>query len=278
MSNFKSNALCLSLVLFILAATSFGQKSRIDFATEEQISADLEKAPCEDKERLEAVRQLFRSVGATDADIVVKEFDDVKNLIVTKKGSTNETIIVGAHYDKTSDGCGVIDNWSGIVVLANIYRTMKELTTQKTYVFAAFGKEEKGLIGSEAMAKEIPKKERVNYCAMVNFDSFGMTFPQALRNISTDSLILLAEGVSNDMKIPFGKASIDLASSDSASFRSRDIPAITLHGLGNKWDDYLHTSNDKMKNVNKQSVYIAYRHGLVVLAKIEAQACDTFRK
>lgn len=278
MKRFISYAFCVVLSVSMVAVKVDAQKSGVVFATEEQISADLEKVPCKDKERLEAVKDLFRSAGAADTDLTVEKHDDVENLIVTKKGATTEKIVVGAHYDKTVDGCGAIDNWSGIVVLANIYRTIKDLKTQKTYIFAAFGEEEKGLVGSEAMAKEIPKEERVNYCAMVNFDSFGMAYPQALRNVSTDSLISLAEGVSNEMKIPFGKAAVELARSDSASFRSRKIPAITLHGLGSKWQDYLHTSSDKMKNLNKQSVYIGYRHGLVVLAKIDAQACSAFRK
>ena len=163
------------------------------------------------------------------------------------------------------------------MILAHLYRTMKDLTTNKNYLFVAFGKEELGLIGSDAMADAIPKESRKNYCAMVNFDSFGMAYPQALRNISDEPLIKLAKETSKEMNIPFADAGIDFASSDSQSFRRKKIPAIGLHGLNNKWTDFLHSRADKVANVNTQSVYVGYRHGLVFLSKIEQRPCDSFR-
>ena len=136
----------------------------------------MELAPCKGrKERREEVKKLFLKMGAPESDIVFEKLDDVENVVVTKKGKTDETIVIGAHFDKTETGCGAIDNWSGIVIVANLYRTMKDFTTQKTYKFVAFDKEELGLLGSDAMAKKIPKEERANYCAMVNFDSFGFS-------------------------------------------------------------------------------------------------------
>jgi Zn-dependent M28 family amino/carboxypeptidase len=267
----------LLICMLALAGVALGQSSSA-IAHEEDIKRDLETVPCKDKDRLEGVKTLFTAAGADESEIELKEYKNVTNLIVTKKGTGEGTVIVGAHYDKVSDGCGALDNWSGIVILSRLYSSIKSLDTQKTFVFVAFGKEEKGLIGSEGMAKEIGKPDRANYCAMVNFDSFGLAYPQSLRNISDKSLEAVAEGVSEEMKIPFSSAAIELASSDSASFRKRDIPSITLHGLNNDWQKYLHSSGDTLKNVNSQSVYIGYRHGLVVLSKIENAPCDAFRK
>jgi Zn-dependent M28 family amino/carboxypeptidase len=155
---------------------------------------------------------------------------------------------------------------------------MKDFNTNKTYVFAAFGKEELGLLGSDEIARSIPKEKRINYCAMANFDSFGFTFPQVMRNISDSKLTNLAKEVSSELKIPFSDASIEFTSSDSESFRRQKIPAVSIHGLSDKWRDYLHDSNDKLENVNTQSVYIGYRHALNYLAKIDASGCNAFRK
>lgn len=269
---------CL-IILLSLCINSSAQQPTVKFSTEEDLKADMELVPCKGrKERLEAVKKLFIKMGAQESEVIVEKIKDVENVVVTKKGKSDEIVVIGAHYDKTDTGCGAIDNWTGIVILANLYRTMRDFTTQKTYMFVAFDKEELGLLGSEAMAKEIPKDKRTNYCAMVNFDSFGFTYPQALRNISSDSLIALAKEVSDEMKVPFGKAGIEFASSDSDSFKKRDIPAISLHGLDNQWENYLHNPNDKLAKVNMQSVYIGYRHGLVFLAKIESKPCDAFRK
>ena len=275
----KIKILPILLIWTVFCVHSFAQQSKIKISTEEEIKADMELVPCKGrKERREAVKKLFVKMGAPESDVAFERIDDVENVVVTKKGKTDETVIIGAHFDKTDNGCGAIDNWSGIVILANLYRTMKDLTTQKTYKFVGFDKEELGLLGSDAYAKQIPKEQRPNYCAMVNFDSFGFSYPQAMRNISTDSLLTLAKEVSEEMKMPFAWAAIQFASSDSESFRSREIPAISFHGLDNQWQNYLHNPNDNISKVNMQSVYFGYRHGLVFLSKIDNSPCDAFRK
>ena len=274
----------IKIFLILILLTTFfipssAQQSKIKFSTEADIKADMELVPCKGrKERREAVKQLFVKMGAAESDVAFEKIDDVENVVVTKKGKTEETVIIGAHFDKTETGCGAIDNWSGIVIIANLYRTMKDLTTQKTYKFVAFDKEELGLLGSDAFAKQIPKDKREGYCAMVNFDSFGFSYPQAMRNISSDSLLKLAKEVSEELKMPFARAAIEFASSDSESFRTREIPAISFHGLDNQWQNYLHNPNDKLSKVNIQSVYFGYRHGLVFLSKIENSPCDSYRK
>jgi Zn-dependent M28 family amino/carboxypeptidase len=272
----KSVFSVLAFLVMLAGATTFHAQS-IPISSEADLKAALERAPCKDEERQAGVTEIFASVGAAPDAIATQKLGKIENVIITKPGKTKETVIVGAHFDKTSEGCGVIDNWSGIVILAKLYKTIKELDTQKTFVFAAFAKEEKGLLGSSAMADNIPKEERANVCAMVNFDSFGFTYPQALKNVSDGSLIKLAESVSKEMKLPFASAEISNASSDSASFRAKKIPSISLHGLDGRWQNYLHSNSDKLSNVNMQSVYIAYRHGLIMLSKIENSPCNTFR-
>ncbi|HEX8367069.1 MAG TPA: M20/M25/M40 family metallo-hydrolase [Pyrinomonadaceae bacterium] len=271
------NLLSALFLLFALTAVSRAQESA-KIATEAEIKEDIIANVCKNDERLAAVKKLFGKMGATDADIKVEKIKNVENVIVTKKGKTEETVVVGAHYDKVSDGCGAIDNWTGIVILANLYRTIKDFSTQKTFVFAAFGKEELGLLGSKEMAEAIPQEKREQYCAMVNLDSFGFTYPQAMTNISDAKLINLAKETSKEMKIPFAEAVIENASSDSASFRRQKIPAISIHGMSANWQQFLHGSRDKVENVNTQSVYIGYRYALNYLAKIEAKGCADFRK
>ncbi len=267
------------LLIQCLAGGVFAQAGKIKISTEDEIKEDIKLVPCKNGERLEAVSKLFQRVGAADEEIKIENYKDLKNLVVTKKGKTDEIIIVGAHYDKVSEGCGAIDNWTGIVIIANIYRTIKNLETEKTYLFVAFDSEELGLLGSAAMAKAIPKEKRVSYCSMVNFDSFGFNYPQVLDNASSRKMTKLAKEVAAEMKFPFASASLaGIADSDSTSFISKDIPAISFHGLSNKWQDYLHGSKDKLENINVQSVYIGYRFALSFLAKADADSCAVFRK
>lgn len=279
MNNHRGLKNRLSTLFLLFALTVSGQaQASVKISNEADIREDIGLNVCKNDERLEAVKKLFRKMGATDAEIKIEKIKNVENVVVTKKGSTEETVVVGAHYDKVSDGCGAIDNWTGIVILANLYRTIKDFNTQKTFVFAAFGKEELGLLGSKEMAEAIPKEKREQYCAMVNFDSFGFTYPQAMTNISDSKLIDLAKETSKEMKIPFAVARIENASSDSASYQRQKIPAISFHGLTASWQQFLHGTRDKVENVDAQSVYVGYRYGLNYLAKIETKGCADFRK
>lgn len=163
----------LILLSVLLTGNLFGQDSRI--STEEQLKADIVLAPCKSAERLEMVKKLFLKMGAKQSDISTEKFKDSENFVVKKKGSSDETVIVGAHYDKVKDGCGAIDNWTGIVILANLYKTLAQSSTTKSYIFVAFDQEETGLLGSKAMVKSIPKENLSEYCAMVNMDSCGLS-------------------------------------------------------------------------------------------------------
>ncbi len=257
---------------------ALGQAPTLQVSTLEEITADIKAVPCKNGERLEAVKNLFKKMGAAESDIVIDTKDSLKNLVVTKKGTSEEIIIVGAHYDKVADGCGAIDNWTGITIIAHLYRTLKDTATDKTYQFVAFDSEEKGLLGSAAMAKGIPKEKRAGYCSMVNFDSFGFTYPRTFSNGSSPKMVASAKALSAELKIPFTDVRIEGADADSSSFIGKDIPAITFDGLDANWTAFLHSSNDKVENINMNSVLIAYKYGLRFIGVVDAAACDAYRK
>ncbi len=267
------------MVLFTLCITVFLQQANKPAkVTESRIIADLELVPCDSEVRFEAVKHLFFSKGVAEQDMSVETFEKGENLVVTKKGNSNEIVVVGAHYDKVDSGCGAVDNWTGLVILANLYGTMKDLSTEKTYKFVAFDSEEKGLVGSGAMAKAIPESSRNSYCAMVNVDSFGFTFPQVLDNASTDKMRDAAKVVAKEMDNSLSEASLlGVVDADSSSFKNNKIPAITFHGLSSDWRNYLHTSKDQLENINPSSVYVGYEFVLRFLKNIESSGCGSFR-
>lgn len=207
---------CIALVSYSSASA---QTAETKYRTDEELREDLKLGPCKNSERLEGVKKFFHQMGAAESDISAERIKDVQNVIITKKGKTDETVIVGAHYDKVSDGCGTIDNWTGIVILGNLYRTLREFDTEKTYLFVAFDKEEIGLVGSAAMAKSIPKEKRASYCSMINLDSFGFSYPQVLANASTSKMTAVAKDLAAEIKMPFSNASLGgVADADSSSF------------------------------------------------------------
>lgn len=270
-------ALVVSAQWFFFSVSSTSQQSRIVVSSEEEIKAEFDAVPCKENDRLQAVQALFQKMGAAASDMSVEKYKNVTNLVVRKQGTTQEIIVVGAHYDKVSEGCGAVDNWTGIVTLAHLYKSLKDVPRQKTILFVAFDKEEEGLIGSHAMAEAIKDDQLARYCVMLNFDSFGLAAPQAADNMSTRKLETFAADVAKDLKMPFSHASIPNAGADSNSFIRRKIPAITIHGMNDDWPKILHTRNDQPAKVNSRSVYLGYRLALLMLTRLDESSCDAYR-
>lgn len=243
----------------------------------EDIRKEFDAVPCDDKERLAAVQALFEKAGAAAADVAIDKHDDVENLVVVKKGKSAETIVIGAHYDKVGEGCGAVDNWTGQVAMTHLYRTLRDIPLEKTLVFVAFGREEKGLVGSRAMARAIPEEQLPRYCAMVNIDSLGLAAPQVADNMSSKALAAFTGELAKELQIPFGHASIGRANSDSSSFVARKIPAVTIHGLGRNWAKILHSHRDQASKVDATGVYLGYRLALALVVRLDQSACDAYR-
>lgn len=271
------NKLLYQLLLFVLSFStqSYAQQAKSIISTEESVAESVKLVPCKSDERFEAVKKLFVQMGAKESEILVEKFnkDKISNIVVKKKGKTDETVIIGAHYDKTDAGCGAIDNWTGVTIIAHLYKTFSQIEPQKSLIFVAFDQEEKGLLGSDAMAKAIPKEERQKYCAMLNFDSFGFTAPMTLRNVSSSKMISLAEKLAEESKFKFFSVVVEGADADSSSFLSRDIPAITFSGLDGNWQNYLHSGNDQLKKINMSSVYFGYRFALLYANRLDSSVC-----
>ncbi|MEQ1645205.1 MAG: hypothetical protein ABL959_17280, partial [Pyrinomonadaceae bacterium] len=105
----------------------------------------------------------------------------------------------------------------------------------------------------------------------------GQAYPMALRNASSPKMLKLGESIAKEGKTTFNVVEIAGASSDSASFRDKKVPAITLSGLGSDWTEILHSPKDKLDKVNLDSVYLGYRFGVVFISKLDMAACSDFK-
>ncbi len=269
------------LCFLFLASTpnaSAGQDSKVTISTEDETAQDIAHVPCDEGERLAAVKALFIKMGARAEDLLIEQRDGVRNLVVRKPGKTQATLVIGAHYDKTRAGCGAIDNWTGIVALAHIYKSLMDAPLQKTLIFVAFGKEEVGLVGSRSMVKNIKKEEVDQYCAMINIDSLGMAAPQVLQNVSSKTLTARVGEIELRMKMPFNTVNVPGVGADSLPFIEKKIPAVTISALGNGWADLLHTRHDQVAKVNTTSLYLGYRLALALVTELDNLACGVSRE
>lgn len=105
------------------------------------------------------------------------------NIIATKPGKIDQTVIIGAHYDSVSErvcedlgyvSTGAGDNASGIGVLLEVAKVLSTYKTKGTIKFIAFGAEEVGLLGSQFYAEQMTENEIQNTVTMINLDSVGV--------------------------------------------------------------------------------------------------------
>ena len=272
------SVLALLPVLMLLASpgVSSAPRTQSDFSTGKELMEDLEAVPCKDGDRLSAVKSLFEKMGVPASDFSIETLKGVSNLVVTRRGASAEKIVVGAHYDKVSKGCGAIDNWTGIVAIAHIYKALKTVPLNKTLVFVAFGKEEEGLLGSKAWVDALSKEELSRCCAMVNIDSLGMGIAQVADNMSSKSLEQLTADLAEKMNIKYAHAPIPRGASDSNSFLAKKIPALTIHSMTSDWPSVLHSTNDQASRVNSTSLYLSYRLALAVVYAIDKAKCGSY--
>lgn len=278
MKKIYQTLLSLSLLFPIIAMPRTADPAPV-LSKVEDFQAAFAAVPCKNEERLQAVKSLFLKMGAPETDIAIEKIKDVENIVIRKQGETDEKIVIGAHYDLAGDGsCGAADNWTGIVAIAHIYKSLKDVKLKKSLVFVGFGKEELGLVGSKAMAKQLKKETIPQYCAMVNVDGIGLATPQSLTNVSSKKLTDLAGELAKKIEVPFAPISLSNASSDSVSFKDKKIPAISIVGMTMDWPKIYHTKNDQAARVNPNNVYLSYRLALEMITTISENECGAYRK
>lgn len=94
-----------------------------------------------------------------------------RNIIAVKEGASDKTVVLGTHYDSVDVGNGVDDNGSGVAVVLEAARVLKDAETPQTIQFIFFGAEEAGLCGSDYHVKQMSQEQKDKTLVMINYDS-----------------------------------------------------------------------------------------------------------
>lgn len=94
----------------------------------------------------------------------------VKNIIVNFNNNSDKKIVIGAHYDNLEGSLGANDNATGVAILIEIVKYIKENGINKNIDIVFFDREEYADRGSEQYIKEVGKE---NIQAMINIDTCG---------------------------------------------------------------------------------------------------------
>ena len=177
----------------------------------------------------------------------------------------NEYIVVGAHYDHLGMGgpgsgsrsvdtvavhSGADDNASGVATVIELAeKVATEKLNKRSVIFAAFGAEEMGLVGSKAFTAE-PPVETEKMVGMFNFDMVGrLDSASNALSIGGTKTAKEIEDLLNELNPGFQLAMSGegIGPSDHASFYLQNIPVFFISTGAHS--DY-HTPNDDSELIN----------------------------
>jgi hypothetical protein len=236
----------------------------------------VRKCPEGNALRCARLQEYFRDFGCPEARLATQ---DVKgspepNVIATLPGLSDSTILVGAHFDYSprgsplynpgikdlpSKGMGLIDNWSGALLLPVIYKSLSTRPREHTFVFIGFAAEEKGLKGSKSYAALMSPEDVARAKAMVNLDCLGMSTTAVWVERADPTLWEYMKRASAVTGLPLRGMNLTSAFHfDSESFRKTKIPVIVIHSTTQETILVPHSFLDNFLLMNLKEYYDSY--------------------
>jgi hypothetical protein len=262
-SRFYAPVVTVLLLHSCIGATA--ESVHFNLVSREVIEARLGKYTGNNRQREATLKEMFAEAGCDDQHLTEQLVKGSKmpNVICLLPGNSDKVIIVGAHFDRVSEGEGVVDNWSGASLLPSFYEGLKNEPHKHTYIFIGFTDEEQGEVGSRFYARQMTQAQVAGTDAMVNMDTLGLGPTKVWVSHSdkklTDALIHTA----NQLHVSVAGVNVEHigASSDSEQFAQRKIPRITIHSFTQESFNarVIHTSKDKLSAMRLDDYYQTYR-------------------
>ncbi len=156
-----------------------------------------------------------------------------------------QSVVVGAHYDGLGRGwpdvrqgnegkihCGADDNASGVAVLVELARTLRQqIKPDRSVVFVAFTGEEAGKRGSRYYVSHAQHYPVAKTIGMINLDTVGRLESRKLLILGSESArewghIFRGAGYVTGVEVEMVSQPLD--SSDQTSFQEAGVPAVQL--------------------------------------------------
>ncbi|MFZ5517979.1 MAG: M28 family peptidase [Candidatus Zhuqueibacterota bacterium] len=235
------------------------------------------------------VVEKFKQFGADSA--WVQPFDKPAGKINTNSGNavailageTDSAIVIGSHIDSAGrEYAGANDNASGAASVLELARIWSQRPRHYTMIFASFGGEEQGLLGSKYFVKNYPDIDKV--ALMISLDMTGSDDEIMImfeRDSSQAPQWLVRDAFETDRKLGInrllypthfsainniGKGS---AGSDHEPFLVLGIPAMDFTaGVNNS---PIHTPQDVIQFISKSSLDQCGRLADALLQKYQSE-------
>lgn len=220
---------CAAFILLLLSLAIAAESVQYKPVSRDIVEARLHRYNGNNKQREATIKQLFTEAGCDDQHLSeqpVKE-SRLPNVTCALPGSSDEVIIVGAHFDHVPDVDGVVDNWSGASLLPSLYEAVKVAPRRHTYLFIAFTDEELGLVGSSSYVRSMTKEQVAAVTAMVNMDTLGLGPTEIWGSHADKGLNSALAYVAKQLNMPVTSMNVEQigASADSESLPREKFPA-----------------------------------------------------
>jgi Iap family predicted aminopeptidase len=251
----------LILLVFLSPAPAFSETVEFKVLSEGVLENRLRLAHRKMAERYQRLRTLFEETGCTDLREQKVSRSKEPNLICAVDGGepARGRIVVGAHFDHAG-GDGIIDNWTGAILLPSLAAFMREKPRRHSFHFVGFAAEEKGLLGSAAYLKSMTPEERKQIAAVVTMDSLGLTPTKCWPNSSSKELMGMAAQLAYALKTDFGGVNLDaVGNTDSMTFHKAGMPVLSLHSLTTETWKLINSPRDVWKSLSWKDYYESHR-------------------
>lgn len=248
----------------------------------QELYQQLKGVPRYNKKRAAELVDRFERVGCSGHSLSVETQRPARlpNIICELTGSSHHTIVIGAHYDKTPRGRGIVDNWTGASLLPLLYQHLRQQSRQHTFLFIGFAEEEFGLVGSEAFVRSLSAAYLQQIIAMVNLDTFGLAVVKVDPR-SAPHLVCKLVATAKWLQLPLEVADLRAPiSGDWEPFRSRGVPIVNLHSITRHGLNIIHGSRDRLEMVDLEHYYATYRliHGYLKWLDMTLGAAGSVKK
>ena len=200
--------------------------------------------------------------GVAMTEVPLPDGDVSHNLMVTKTGTSNAVMVVGAHVDSHASAPGGNDNASGVAVVLELARDLRHADTVPTIVFVIFGAEEMTdsnadhhHYGSRQFVQTLTEQDRSALVGMISVDMVGYGSQFKVRTMGKGSRLLsdMVRTYSSDhvLATRYLRDTGAYGWSDHEPFELAGFPAVWV-----EWreDPKYHTSGDTYEHCDVSDV------------------------
>ena len=187
---------------------------------------------------------------------------------------SDEALLIGAHYDTQYGTPGAADNASGVASLLSLASHFHKHPTRRSLIFAAYGCEEIGFLGSRHHAETLKASGELRKIRfMLNLDMLSCNQPDWIHTTEDFLAQESARRAAREAGIFDKYNAVEFVtppwpSGDQLPFEGAGIPCISLTWKGYKYP-WIHLPEDTMEQVDEDVLSLSHRLAGMIVAQVD---------